>query len=102
MFASYLKNLKAHISPMMKKHHHSTLFTKLQPELRIAFINFQTLSDIFESLVALSVRLEQNQQQLSSSIISIKHSQLENDVRERINAEQQLKKPKGKEVLVFS
>ena len=52
-FASYLKNLEAHIPPMTEKHCHSTLFTKLQSELRVALINFQTLPDTFESLVAL-------------------------------------------------
>ena len=60
-FILYLKNLKTHISFMMKKHHHSILFTKLQSELKIAFINFQILSDIFKNLVALNVRLKQNQ-----------------------------------------
>ena len=61
------------------------------------FINFQTLSDIFESLVALNVRLKQNQQQLSDSAISIKCSWPENGMK-RINIEQQLKKPKNEEI----
>ena len=62
VFVLYLKNLKAHISSMMKEHCYSILFTKLWPELRVVFINFQTLPDTFESLVVLGVRLEQNQQ----------------------------------------
>ena len=86
-FTSYLKNLKAHISSMMKKHYHSTLFTKLQSKLKVVFINFQTLPDTFESLVALSTRLEQNQRQLLSSATSTKHSQPENDMK-RTNTEQ--------------
>ena len=61
------------------------------------FINFQTLLDTFESLVALSARLEQNQWQLPGSAISIKHSQSENGMK-RTNAEQQSKKPKNEEV----
>ena len=63
------------------------------------FINFQTLSDIFKSLIALSVRLKQSQWQLFSSIISIKHSWSENDVK-RANAGQQSKKSKNKKVSV--
>ena len=83
----------------MKKHYHSSLFIKLQSELKIVFINFQILSDIFENLVALSVKLKQNQWQLSGSVISTKHNWLENDVK-GINAEQQLKKLKGEEVSI--
>ena len=98
VFTSYLKNLKAHIPPMTEEHCHSTLFTKLQPELRIALINFQTLPDTFKSLVALGVWLKQNQQQLFSSTTSIKCSQPENGMKERINAGQQSKKPRGEEV----
>ena len=60
-FASYLKNLEAHISPITKEHHYSILFTKLWPELKVVLTNFQTLPDIFESLVALGARLKQNQ-----------------------------------------
>ena len=60
-------------------------------------INFQTLSDTFESLVALGARLEQNQQQLSSSTTLTKCSQPENGVKEA-NTEQQSKKPRGEEV----
>ena len=97
----YLKNLEVHISFIMKKHCCSTLFTKLWSELKVVFINFQILSDIFKSLVALSIRLEQNQWQLSGNITLIKHNQSENSVK-RINAGQQLKKPRGKEVSVLS
>ena len=61
-FASYLKNLEAHILSMTEEHYYSILFTKLQSELRIMLINFQTLPDIFKSLVALGARLKQNQQ----------------------------------------
>ena len=100
VFASYLKNLKAHISFMMEKHCCSILFMKLWSELRVVLINFQTLSDTFESLVVLNVRLKQNQWQLSSSTISIKCSWSENG--ERTNAGQQSKKPRGEEVLVPS
>ena len=75
------------------------MFTKLQFKLKIAFINFQTLPNTFESLIALGARLKQNQQQLSTSVTSIKHSQSENGVK-RTNAEQQLKKLKNKEVSV--
>ena len=82
---------------MTEEHYCSILFMKLQPELKIAFINFQTLSDTFKSLIALDVRLEQNQWQLSSSIISIKCSWPENGVKE-VNTEQQSKKSKSKEV----
>ena len=46
---------------MMKKHCYSILFMKLQSELKVVFINFQILPDIFKSLIALSVRLKQNQ-----------------------------------------
>ena len=63
------------------------------------FINFQILPDIFKSLIALGVRLKQNQWQLFSSIISIKHNQSENGVK-GANAEQQSKKLKNEEVLV--
>ena len=59
---------------MIKEHCCSILFTKLQSKLKVVFINFQTLFDIFKSLIALDVRLKQNQQQLFSSIISIKHN----------------------------
>ena len=97
VFILYLKNLKTHIPFMTEEHHHSILFTKLQPELKIVFINFQILPDTFESLVALNVRLEQNQQQLSSSITLIKYNQLENGVK-KINTGQQSKKLKSKEV----
>ena len=62
------------------------------------FTNFQTLPDIFESLVALGARLKQNQQQLFSSTISTEHSQPENGMREGTNTGQQSKKPKSKEV----
>ena len=86
---------------MMKEHHYSILFTKLQSELRIAFTNFQTLPDTFKSLVALSVRLEQNQWQLFSSTTLTKCNWSENDVK-RANAEQQSKKLKNEEVLVSS
>ena len=96
-FASYLKNLKAHIPPITKKHCHSTLFMKLQSKLKIALTNFQTLPDTFESLVALNTRLKQNQQQLSGNATSIKHSQPENSVK-GINTGQQSKKPKSEEV----
>ena len=96
-FASYLKNLKAHISLITEKHHYNTLFIKLQLKLKVAFINFQTLPDIFKSLIALSVRLKQNQQQLFSSITSIKHNQSENGVK-RANTGQQLKKPKSEKI----
>ena len=60
-FTLYLKNLKAHIPFMTEEHYCSILFTKLWLKLRVVLINFQILSDIFESLVALSVRLKQNQ-----------------------------------------
>ena len=73
-FASYLKNLEAHIPLIMKEHCCSTLFTKLWPKLKVVFTNFQTLPDIFKSLVALGVKLKQNQQQLFSSITSTKYS----------------------------
>ena len=73
-FTSYLKNLEAHISSMIKKHYYNILFTKLQSELKVAFINFQTLPDTFKSLIALSARLKQNQQQLFSSAILTKCS----------------------------
>ena len=86
----------------MKKHCHSTLFTKLQSELRVVLTNFQILSDIFESLVALGVRLEQNQHQLFSSAILIKHSWLENGMKKRINAEQQSKKSKSEKISAFN
>ena len=99
-FTSYLKNLKAHIPPMMEEHCHSTLFTKLQLKLRVVLTNFQTLPDTFESLVALGAKLEQNQWQLSSSATSIKCSQPENGMKERINTEQQLKKSRSEEVSV--
>ena len=75
------------------------MFTKLWFELRIVFINFQILSDTFKSLVALSTRLKQNQQQLFSSAILIKHNQSENNVK-RINTGQQSKKSKNEEVSV--
>ena len=100
VFILYLKNLKAHISSMTEKHYHSILFMKLQPKLRVAFTNFQILPDTFESLIALGVRLEQNQWQLSSSTTLTKHSQSENDVREGTNAGQQSKKPKGEKISV--
>ena len=100
-FASYLKNLEAHIPLMMKKHCCSTLFTKLQPELRVVFINFQTLPDTFESLVALSARLKQNQWQLPGSAILIKCSWPENGMK-RTNTGQQSKKPKNEEVSAFN
>ena len=61
------------------------------------FINFQTLSDTFESLIALNARLKQNQWQLFSNVILIKYNQSENDVK-RINTEQQSKKPRGEKV----
>ena len=64
------------------------------------FINFQTLPDTFESLVALGARLEQNQCQLSSSATSTKCSWPENGMKERTNAGQQLKKPRGEEISV--
>ena len=86
---------------MMEEHYHSTLFIKLQSELRVALINFQTLSNIFESLIALGVRLEQNQWQLPSSATSIKHSQSENGVK-GTNTGQQSKKPRDEEVSVPS
>ena len=101
VFTLYLKNLKIHISFMMKKHCCNILFTKLQSELKIVLINFQTLSDIFENLIALGVRLKQNQQQLSDSITLIKHSQSENGVK-RINAGQQSKKSKSEKISAFN
>ena len=82
---------------MTEKHYYSTLFIKLQFELKITLTNFQTLPDIFESLVALSIRLEQNQQQLPGSATLIKYSQPKNGVK-RINTGQQSKKSKGEEV----
>ena len=85
---------------MIEKHCCSTLFIKLQSELKIMLINFQILPDIFKSLVALNARLKQNQCQLSSSATSIKCSWPENGMKERINAGQQLKKPKSEEVSV--
>ena len=101
VFALYLKNLKAHIPPITEKHCHSTLFTKLQPELRVVLTNFQTLPNTFESLVALSARLKQNQQQLPGSATSIKCSQSENGVK-GTNTGQQLKKPRNEEISVSS
>ena len=83
---------------MTEEHCCSTLFTKLQFELRVALINFQILPDIFKSLIALNVWLKQNQWQLFSSTTSIKHSQPENGVKERTNTGQQLKKPRGEEI----
>ena len=73
----------------------------MQSELKIAFINFQTLPDIFESLVALGARLEQNQWQLPDSATLIKCSQSENGVK-GINTGQQSKKPKNEEISMFN
>ena len=72
---------------------------KLWLKLKIMFINFQTLPDIFENLIALNARLKQNQWQLFSSTTLIKHSQSENDVKE-VNAGQQLKKSKNEKISV--
>ena len=93
--------MKVYISFIIKKHCYSILFIKLQFKLKVTFTNFQTLLNIFESLIALSVRLKQNQQQLSDNAISIKYSQSENGVK-RINTEQQLKKLKNKKISAFS
>ena len=60
-FILYLKNLKTHISFITEKHCCNILFIKLQFKLKIVLINFQTLSNIFESLIALNAKLKQNQ-----------------------------------------
>ena len=87
---------------MTEKYHHSILFTKLQPKLKVALINFQILPNIFESLIALGVRLKQNQQQLFSSTTSTKHSQSKNNMEKKTNTEQQLKKLKDEKVSAFN